>query len=87
MTNDNEEAFNNVKTLLGGMLNDRSVPRNIKRVAQKAIEEIEANHDSTGVISSNIVYMVNDLCQDANIPFHSRTTLFRVISLLENIKD
>ncbi|MFX1258189.1 MAG: UPF0147 family protein [Promethearchaeota archaeon] len=82
-----EETFNNVKILLQGMLNDRSVPRNIKRVAQLGIRELESENETAGIIASNVMYLVDDLSQDPNIPFHSRTVLYRIISLLETVKD
>jgi len=69
------------------MLGDRGVPRNIKRVAQRSIDELHKENETPGVISSNVMYMVDDLAQDANIPFHARTTVYRIISILENIKD
>jgi len=80
-------AFEEVESLLGGLLGDRSVPRNIKRVAQKGIDELQKEDESAGVISSNVMYMVDDLSLDPNIPFHSRTTIYRIISILEKIKD
>jgi hypothetical protein len=80
-------AFEEVESLLGGLLGDRSVPRNIKRVAQKGIDELHKEDESAGVISSNVMYMVDDLSLDPNIPFHSRTTIYRIISILEKIKD
>ena len=82
-----KKAFENVKQLLNGMINDRAVPQNIKRVAQKSIEELERTDESPGVISSNIIYMIDDLTTDPNIPFHSRTTIYRIMSILEKIKD
>jgi len=82
-----KEAFESVEELLNGMLGDRSVPRNIKRVAQRSIDELHKAEETQGVISSNIMYMVDDLSQDPNIPFHARTTIYRIISILENIKD
>lgn len=81
------DAFSKVDYLLSGMINDRGVPRNIKRVAQKGIEELKREDDSPAVLASSVMYMITDLSQDANIPFHSRTTIYRIISLLENIKD
>ena len=81
------QAFETVENLLNGMLGDRSVPRNIKRIAQRSIDELHKEGQSQGVISSNIMYMVDDLSQDPNIPFHARTTIYRIISILENIKD
>ena len=82
-----KNAFETVEELLNGMLGDRGVPRNIKRVAQRSIEELNKENETPGVISSNVMYMVDDLAQDANIPFHARTTVYRIISILENIKD
>jgi uncharacterized protein (UPF0147 family) len=82
-----KKAFEMVENLLNGMLADRSVPRNIKRVAQRSINELHNEENSVGIRSSNVMYMVDDLAQDANIPFHARTTVYRIISILEKIKD
>lgn len=82
-----KNAFESVEELLNGMLADRGVPRNIKRVAQRSIDALHKEDETQGVISSNIMYMVDDLSQDPNIPFHARTTIYRIISILENIKD
>ncbi len=86
-TEDILDTFSKVDYLLNGMINDRGVPRNIKRVASKGIEELKREDDSPAVLASGVMYMITDLSQDANIPFHSRTTIYRIISLLENIKD
>ncbi|TFF91732.1 MAG: hypothetical protein EU543_06235 [Promethearchaeota archaeon] len=82
-----EKTFENVEKLLNAMLKDRAVPRNIKRIAQKGIDQLNSEEESPGVISSNIIYLVDDLSQDPNIPFHVRTNVYRVMSLLEKIKD
>lgn len=87
ITEEEKKAFENVEYLLNGMLNDRSVPRNIKRVAQRSINELKNEDESPGVRASNVMYMVDDLAQDANIPFHARTTVYRIISILEKVKD
>ena len=87
LTKEQEEALENVITLLKGMLQDRSVPRNIKRLAQQGINIINESNESPGILASNVMYLVGDLSQDPNIPFHSRTVIYRIISLLETIKD
>ena len=69
------------------MINDRSVPRNIKRIATQGIRIIEERVDTQGIIASNVLYLVQDVSQDANIPFAARTTIYRIISVLETIKD
>lgn len=87
ITDEEKQAFENVEYLLNGMINDRSVPRNIKRVAQRGIDELHREDETPGVLASNVMYMVDDLAQDANIPFHARTTVYRIISILEKVKD
>jgi len=84
-----KEAFEQVKILLEAMIQDRAVPRNIKRVAQKAIDELaREDEDATdAILAANVIYLVDDLTMDANIPFHSRTTIYRIMSILEKIKD
>ncbi|GAH32731.1 unnamed protein product [marine sediment metagenome] len=82
-----KNAFEEVENLLNGLLGDRSVPRNIKRIAQKGIDELHKEDETAGVLASNVMYMVDDLSLDPNIPFHSRTTIYRIISILEKIKD
>lgn len=82
-----EKSFKNVGSLLQGMIKDRSVPRNIKRIAQKGINIIQAKEETQGIIASNVLYMVQDVSSDPNIPFAARTTIYRIISILETIKD
>ena len=82
-----KQAFGDVEDLLNGMMSDRGVPRNIKRVAQKSISELQREDETHGVLSSNVMYMVGDVSTDPNIPFHTRTTIYRIISILEKIKD
>ncbi len=82
-----KKAFESIENLLNGMLSDRSVPRNIKRIAQRCINELNREDETPGVLASNVMYMVDDLAQDANIPFHARTTVYRIISILEKVKD
>ena len=84
-----KESFENVKILLEAMLQDRAVPRNIKSVAQKGIDELSReDEDATdAIMGANVIYLVDDLTMDANIPFHSRTTIYRIMSILEKIKD
>lgn len=87
ITEEVKKAFESVEILLQGIMKDRSVPRNIKRIAQNGIMELKKEDETAGVISSNVMYMVDDLSQDANCPFHTRTTIYRIISILEKIKD
>ena len=86
-TEEQLKTLKNVEGLLHGMLGDRSVPRNIKRVAQQGINIIHKGEESPGILASNVLYLVVDVSSDPNIPFASRTTIYRIISLLETIRD
>ncbi|UCC19170.1 MAG: UPF0147 family protein [Promethearchaeota archaeon] len=87
LTEEEKKAFENVEYLLSSLIADRSVPRNIKRVAQRGIDELHREDETPGVLASNVMYMVDDLAADPNIPFHARTTVYRIISILEKVKD
>ncbi len=81
------EAFVDVATLIEMLLQDRTVPRNIKRKAQKALDNLKVGDDSPAVLASNALSLIGDLSTDPNCPFHARTIIYRLISLLETIKD
>lgn len=81
------ETFTDVATLIEMLLQDRTVPRNIKRKAQKSLENLKAGDDSPAVLASNALSLIGDLSTDPNCPFHARTLIYRLISLLETIKD
>ena len=87
LTDEEKQAFENVEYLLNGMINDHSVPRNIKRIAQRGINELHREDETPGVLASNVMYFIDDVSQDPNVPFHCRTTVYRIMSILEKVKD
>ncbi|MFX1386640.1 MAG: UPF0147 family protein, partial [Promethearchaeota archaeon] len=50
ITDEEKKAFENVEYLLNGMISDRSVPRNIKRIAQRGINELHREDETPGVV-------------------------------------
>jgi uncharacterized protein (UPF0147 family) len=87
LSEEQEKAFKSVEALFLGMMSDRSVPRNIKRIAQQGISNIKNSNETPGMRAANTIYLIDDLTSDANIPFHSRSTIYRILSILEKIKD
>ena len=81
------ESLEEVAALINILLQDRTVPRNIKRKAQKALENLKAGDESAAVLASNAISYIDDLSTDPNCPFHARTMIYRLMSLLETIKD
>lgn len=83
------ETFEEIQQLINMMLEDRTVPRNIKRKAQEALNHLNGEHgeDSPAVHASNALSFIDDLSQDPNCPYHTRTLIYKILSLLETVKD
>ncbi len=84
---DVQEKLEKIKSLFQGLLNDRSIPRDIKRVIQKGIDLIKESKDDVKNIASNIISLINEISLDNNIPYHNRSTIYHILSILETIKS
>ena len=75
----------NINTGLEMLMEDTSVPRNIR----KAAEQIKALLSSTGepldVRKSRAINMLDDMANDPNIPMHGRTQVWNIMSQLETL--
>jgi len=72
--------------LMEAVIQDTSVPRNIRKVVEDAKNKIESKEESEVNISS-AVYMLDDISNDINMPAHTRTEIWTIISELENLKE
>jgi uncharacterized protein (UPF0147 family) len=85
-----EEVFEQVKFLLGAIQNDNGVPRNIRKIAQESLESISNINDtnnSPAICASSCTSALEDVSQDLNCPLHTRTQIFQILALLEQIRD
>jgi uncharacterized protein len=69
---------------LGELAEDSSVPRNIRRGAQSARDELGKNRVALDVRIASAVYVLDDLANDPNLPTHGRTAIWSMISDLES---
>ncbi|MBI4052451.1 MAG: UPF0147 family protein [Candidatus Diapherotrites archaeon] len=72
--------------LMEEILSDRSVPRNIRAVIEDAKAKASAFEDG-GVNFSGAIYLLDDISNDINMPSHTRTEIWTLISLLEAVKE
>ena len=87
---ENTEIFDQVKFLLGMINEDNGVPRNIRKIAQESLDSINSidEKDNSAVITaSNCVSLLEDIAQDLNCPLHSRTQIYQILSLMEQVND
>lgn len=84
---DNEAKIKQALMILNRIMNDPSIPRNIRRAAMFAIKTLNEKGLSPGVRAANAVSILDEVGQDPNMPLHARTLLWSAISILETVKD
>ena len=72
--------------LMDSVMQDTSVPRNIRKVVEEAKTKIQGKEE-LGVKISSAIYMMDDISNDINMPSHTRTEIWTIISELENVKE
>jgi hypothetical protein len=70
---------------LSQLAEDLSVPRNVRRGAQSAIDELAKPRVALDVRIASAVYVLDDLANDPNLPTHGRTAIWSIISSLESL--
>ena len=81
----NEIEVNKVVELMDNVLSDNSVPRNIRRAVDEAKIKIRTKLDSTNL--GGALYLLDDISNDINMPSHTRTEIWGIISELEALKE
>ncbi len=70
---------------LSQLADDLSVPRNVRRGAQSAKDELAKPRVALDVRIASAVYVLDDLANDPNLPTHGRTAIWSIISSLESM--
>ncbi|MDE1834370.1 MAG: UPF0147 family protein [Candidatus Micrarchaeota archaeon] len=84
---DFDTKISNIKQQIDMLLNDNSVPRNVKNAlsdARKSLDQPEAGYS---VRSSAATYKIDEISNDINLPPYARTVIWNMLSLLESIKE
>ena len=76
----------NIISSLDMMLEDNSIPRNVRASIQKARDRLLKSEDKE-VALSGAVYALEEISNDINIPMHARTMVWNIISELEGMKQ
>jgi uncharacterized protein len=79
-------ALQRIYESLAELADDSSVPRNIRRGAQSARDQLSKPRVALDVRIASAVYALDDLANDPNIPTHGRTAIWSIISNLESIQ-
>lgn len=82
-----EETIAQVKQQIDILLNDNSVPRNVKGALEEAKKALSQTAGSYSVRSSSATYKIDEVSNDINLPPYARTVVWNILSMLESIKD
>lgn len=74
-----------ISELLGGLVADTTIPRNIRRALSEAKQRLDSDDDLSVKLSAAI-YLVESISDDVNMPPHARTQIWSILSSLESIK-
>jgi hypothetical protein len=80
-----DEKLKQVTEVMDQLIEDTSVPRNIRRGADNAKKTLLDQKQKLDVRVASAVSILDDLANDPNIPLHGRTLIWNIISGLETI--
>jgi len=69
--------------ILERVLEDSSVPKNIKDICTTSIKKLKDKAEKRHIRIGATISVLDELSQDPNLPFHVRTLIWEVASLLE----
>lgn len=72
--------------LLVDVAGDRTVPRNIRAVVEKAKNYLEDEEKDVDVKLSSAISALDEITNDPNIPMYTRTQIWNIVSMLESVK-
>jgi len=72
--------------LLADIINDRTVPRNIRSSIEEAKKSLEDEKSDMDVRLSGAISYLDEITNDPNMPMYTRTQIWNIVSMLETIK-
>ena len=82
---DPEVTINNCVMMLQHMMEDSTIPRNIRRVADDTRKVLVDNSQTLGLRAATAISMIDEISNDPNMPVHARTRIWELVSQLETI--
>ena len=80
-----DDRLQHLASVMDQLIDDTSVPRNIRRGADSAKKLLLNKGDALDVRIASAVSVLDELANDPNIPLHGRTIIWNIISGLETV--
>ncbi len=81
-----DQKLRGITEVLNQVIEDTSVPRNIRRSAEEAKNILMNEDEDVSVRVSSALYILEEISNDRNLPLHARTIIWNVASELETVK-
>lgn len=87
MPKDIAKDIENTVELMKNLASDSGVPRNIRSAVLDASDKLLQNEPDKSVSVGAAIYAMEDISNDINMPAHTRTEIWTIISALEAVKE
>ena len=81
------ENMEQIVQAMDEIINDPSVPRNIRKAVADAKDLVLRKEGDPVVNLSEAIYILDEESNDINMPMHTRTIVWHIIGALESIKE
>ena len=78
--------FENVIPLIEQVVNDRTVPRNIRTKCEDSIKMLRDEDRDIAIRISTVISNMDEISNDPNIPMYTRTQVWNIVSILESLQ-
>ena len=82
---DPEVTIKNCVMMMQQMMEDSTIPRNIRRVADNTRKVLMDESQTLGLRAATAISMIDEISNDPNMPVHARTRIWELVSQLETI--
>jgi uncharacterized protein len=80
-----ENTINTCIQMLQHIMEDNTIPRNIRRVADETRGVLMDDSKTIGLRAATAISMIDEVSNDPNMPVHARTRIWELVSQLESV--
>lgn len=80
-----EDTINTCIQMLQQIMEDSTIPRNIRRVADETRTVLIDGSKGTGLRAATAISKIDEISNDPNMPVHARTRIWQLVSQLETV--
>lgn len=80
-----QNTINYCIQMLQAIMDDSTIPRNIRRVADETRRVLMDESKGLGLRAATAISMIDEISNDPNMPVHARTRIWELVSQLETV--